>query len=151
MDKRDKKWKREISAGGVVFKKEPERIYILLIKPSGKTKNKAQVWTFPKGHIDDQQPEEAAIREVKEETGIEARIVEKLGSIKYSFQWEGEKIFKIVTFYLMEYFSGDPANHDAEVSDAQWFELDQVKNLLKYKGDKEIFAKAYARLTGARN
>jgi 8-oxo-dGTP pyrophosphatase MutT (NUDIX family) len=140
----DKKWKREISGGGVVYKKEHGKIFILLIKPSGQTANKDEVWTFPKGHLDDQKPEEAALREVKEETGVVAKIAGKLGSIKYTFVWEGDNIFKIVTFYLMEYVSGDTKNHDFEVADAEWFNIHEVENKISYKTDKEIFAKAKA-------
>lgn len=146
MDKigEDKKssWKREVSAGGAVYKKDNDKVFLLLIKPSGLTKNKEKKWTFPKGLIDNQDPEIAAVREVKEEAGVEARIVEKLGSIKYTFIWEGENIFKIVTFYLMEYVSGDPQDHDREVAEAKWVEFSEAEKMLSYKGDKEIFIKA---------
>jgi len=138
----DKKWKREISAGGIVYKKQDSQTFVLLIKPSGQTENKDKVWTFPKGHLDNDKPEEAAIREVKEEGGVEGKIVEKLGSIKYPFVWAGENIFKIVTFYLMEYVSGDPADHDFEVEEAKWFLLEEAKDSLTYKTDKEVFEKA---------
>lgn len=141
-----KKWKREISAGGVVYKKDDSQIFVLLITPSGKTVNKDQVWTFPKGHVDKDKPEVAALREVKEEGGVEAKIVENLGSVKYTFVWEGENIFKIVTYYLMEYVSGDPANHDQEVAEAKWVEYSDAEKLISYKTDKEVFAKAKAKL-----
>lgn len=141
------KWKREISAGGVVYKKEKDKIFILLIRPSGETKNKEKKWTFPKGHLDGQKPEEAAVREVKEEAGVEARIIKNLGSIKYSYQWEEESIFKIVTFYLMEYVSGDPENHDHEVVDVKWVEIGKTEKSLSYKGDKEMLGKAKEKLT----
>src|SRR3989338_2066685 len=142
MKQEQTKWKREISAGGGVFKKENREIYILFIQNSGKNAETKKVWTFPKGHLDDQKPEEAAIREVKEEAGVEAKIIEKLGSVKYTFVWEEENIFKIVTWYLMEYVSGDLANHDHEVADAAWFELSEIEKMLTYKTDKEVFAKA---------
>ena len=139
----EKKWKREISAGGIVYKKENNLVFILMIQTSGKSAETKKAWTFPKGHIDgDEKPEETAVREVREETGITAKIVEKLGSIKYTFLWEGENIFKIVTWYLMEYVSGDPSGHDYEVEEAKWIELSEVEPLLKYKTDKEIFEKA---------
>lgn len=144
MPEEKKKWKREISAGGIVYKKESGLIFVLLIKTSGRTKEKKQVWTFPKGQLDKDQPEEAAKREVKEEAGVEAKIVEKLGSIKYPFVWEGENIFKIVTFFLMEYVSGDPKDHDFEVAEAKWFVLDEAEKMLSYKTDKEVFTKAKA-------
>lgn len=137
-----KKWKREISAGGVVYKKDQSQTFVLLVLTSGATAEDKQVWTFPKGHLDDQKPEEAAVREVREEGGVEARIVEKLGSVKYTFVWKGENIFKIVTWYLMEYVSGDPADHDHEVKDARWVTLPEAETMLKYKTDKEIIQKA---------
>lgn len=142
MPDQNKQWKREISAGGVVFKQQNNQAFILLIKPSGKTHNKDKAWTFPKGLIDNQKPEDAAVREVKEEGGVEAKIIEKLGSVKYTYKWEGENIFKIVTWFLMEYLSGDPANHDFEVAFAGWFELSEAEKMLSYKTDKEIFEKA---------
>ncbi|MDP4000787.1 MAG: NUDIX domain-containing protein [bacterium] len=144
-----KEWKREISAGGVVYKKQADKIFVLLIKPSGATNNKEKQWTFPKGLLDGQVPETAALREVKEEGGVIANIIEKLGSIKYSYKWEGENIFKIVTFYLMEYVSGDPKDHDHEVAEAKWVEIVEVENMLTYPGDKETFEKALVSLRGS--
>lgn len=153
-----KQWKREISAGGIVYKKHPpatqageraggDKILILLIKPSGKTHDSERKWTFPKGWMDaGEKPEETAVREVKEEAGIEAKIIEKLGSIKYTFKWEGENIFKIVAYYLMEYISGDPKDHDFEVAEAGWFALVDAEKMLSYKTDKEIFEKAKSKL-----
>lgn len=138
----NKQWKREISAGGIVYQKQDGQIFVLLIKASGKTHDQERKWTFPKGLIDDQKPEEAALREVKEEAGVEAKIIQKLGSVKYTYMWQGESVFKIVTWYLMEYISGDPANHDFEVSEAGWYELFEAEKMLSYKTDKEIFKKA---------
>ncbi len=147
----EKKWKREISAGGVVYKKDNSQIFILLILHSGLTANKDEVWTFPKGHIDgDEKPEETAVREVREETGVTATIIEKLGSIKYTFVWEGDNVFKIVTWYLMEYVSGDVSGHDYEVMEAKWFEITEAEKLLTYSTDKQTFAKAKKFLTDAR-
>lgn len=141
-----KKWKREISAGGVVFRKENGGISILLIQgfnkgnevPTGK-------WSFPKGWIGDhgeESIEQAALREVREEGGVAAKITSKLGSTKYIFKWEGENIFKIVIWFLMEYESGDVKDHDREVSEAKWVDIRQVESMLAYKTDKEIFFKA---------
>lgn len=139
----EKKWKREISAGGIVYKKENEQTFVLLIKPSGSTQNQEKKWTFPKGLIDsDEKPEQTALREVKEEGGVEATIIEKLGSVKYTYVWEGKNIFKIVTWFLMEYVSGNPEDHDHEVLEAKWFELSEAEKMLVYKTDKEIFEKA---------
>lgn len=150
-------WKREISAGGVVYtdarsvprlkrrgKKAQDQIYILLIKPSGKTHDQERKWTFPKGLMDDRpgmSVEDVAVAEVKEEGGVEAKIIEKLGSLKYTYKWEGKNIFKIVTWYLMEYVSGDPKDHDFEVAEAGWYELSEAEKMIGYKTDVELFKK----------
>jgi 8-oxo-dGTP diphosphatase len=147
MTEEKKKYKREISAGGLVYKKEDGQIFVLLIMPSGQTANKDKVWTLPKGHLDKDKAEDAAVREVREEAGVEAKIVENLGSYKYTFVWEGENIFKIVTYYLMEYVSGNPKDHDWEVEESKWFELEEGRKNLTYKIDKEVFKKAEKILT----
>jgi 8-oxo-dGTP diphosphatase len=131
-------FRREYSAGGVVIK---DRREVLLIKnPSG-------VWTFPKGHIEPgETKEEAAVREVKEETNIDAEIVDYLGEISYFFVWGGVRIYKTVYFYLMRYVSGIPVP-SWEVKDARFFPLEKAERRLKYKGDKEIFSKALQKLS----
>ena len=141
----DKKWKREISAGGIVYKKEPDQLFILLILPSGTTHNQDKKWTFPKGLIHDKEGlsiEQVALSEVKEEGGVEAKIVSKLGSVKYTYKWENDNILKIVTWFLMEYVSGEPSDHDHEVAEARWFEISEAGKMISYKTDKEIFEKA---------
>ena len=87
------KW--EFSAGGVVFKKEEKSVYILLIRVRDR-------WSFPKGNIEkNEKKEEAALREVKEETGVEAEIVDYLGDIEYWYYLGGYKVHKFVYYYLM--------------------------------------------------
>jgi len=131
------KLRREFSAGGVVIKDRKE---VLLIK------NPSNIWTFPKGHIEKgETKEEAAVREVKEETNIDAEIVDYLGEISYFFTWQGIKVYKTVYFYLMRYIAGIPVP-SWEVKDARFFPLERGEKLLKYKGDKIIFAKALAKL-----
>ncbi|NPB05636.1 MAG: NUDIX hydrolase [Aquificae bacterium] len=129
--------RREFSAGGVVIKDKRE---VLLIKnPSG-------VWTFPKGHIEEgETKEEAALREVKEETNVDAEIVTYLGEISYFFTRGGVRVFKTVYFFLMRYRSGVPAP-SWEVKDARFFPLGEAERLLRYKGDKKIFARALENL-----
>ena len=124
--------KREFSAGGVLFKDN----YVLLIKnPSG-------VWSFPKGNIEKgETPEQAAIREVYEETNVKGEIITYIGEIHYWYRLKGEKIFKSVKYYLMRYVSGEP-KPSWEVKDAKFIPLEAAKRLLKYKGDKSIFEKA---------
>ncbi len=136
--KRDLPFRREFSAGGVVIKDKKE---VLLIK------NPSNIWTFPKGHIEKgETKEEAAIREVKEETNIDAEIVDYLGEISYFFTWGGVRIYKTVYFFLMRYISGIPVP-SWEVKDARFFPLDKASKLLKYKGDKQIFQKALEKLS----
>ncbi|HAV40445.1 MAG: NUDIX hydrolase [Aquificota bacterium] len=124
--------KEEFSAGGVLLKDGE----VLLIK------NPSDVWTFPKGLVESgENPEETAIREVSEETGVKGKIVAPIGEIRYWYMREGERIKKKVLFYLMEYLEGEP-RPSWEVKDAKFFPLEEAKRLLKYKGDKEIFKKA---------
>jgi len=130
-------FRREFSAGGVVIKDKRE---VLLIK------NPSNVWTFPKGHIEKgETKEQAALREVKEETNIDAEIVTYLGEVSYFYTWAGVKIYKTVYFFLMRYKSGIPVP-SWEVKDARFFSLERAQKLLKYKGDKEIFGKALQNL-----
>jgi 8-oxo-dGTP pyrophosphatase MutT (NUDIX family) len=137
-DKKRIPFRREFSAGGVVIKDKKE---VLLIK------NPSNIWTFPKGHIEKgETKEQAAIREVKEETNIDAEIVDYLGEISYFFSWGGVRIYKTVYFFLMKYISGIPVP-SWEVKDARFFSFDKAKKLLKYKGDKEIFQKALKKIS----
>lgn len=151
-----KKWKREISAGGVVYKKQDGQIFILLINPKGPNFGPAQnYWTWPKGLVDDhdgETMEQVAVREVKEEGGVDAEIKESLGYVKFFRKSEhfGNAI-KFVHFWLMEYKSGDPANHDEEVAEAVWFPVDQVEGKLEWPHDKEIFKRAKSCLSRTLN
>ena len=127
--------KREFSAGGMVFHRNKE-IKILLIKDHvGK-------WTLPKGLIEKgETSEQAALREVKEETGLEnLRVIEKLGNVKYFYQLKGEKIFKIVTFFLME-AKDEELKPEWEIQDAKWFKIEEILEKNSYKNSIEIFKK----------
>lgn len=127
--------KREFSAGGIVFNNKNQ---VLLTKHS---QNKH--WSFPKGLIDPgQTPQEAAVREVKEEGGVKAKILGKVGYSKYVYTLNDEKIFKIVTYFLMKYISGDPKDHDWEMEEAGWYELDVALKKLTFHQDKELLKKA---------
>jgi 8-oxo-dGTP pyrophosphatase MutT (NUDIX family) len=118
------------------------------IRPAGKP---AGVWALPKGLIaDEEEPAAAALREVTEETGVEARLVEKLGDVRYVYTWAGERVFKVVSFYLLRYRRGRlgdlAAEHRHEVAEARWLPLDEAKRLLAYRGEREMAGKALARL-----
>ena len=127
--------KREFSAGGIVFNNKGQ---VLLTKHS---QNKH--WGFPKGLIDPgQTSEETALREVKEEGGVEAEILGKVGYSKYVYTFKGEKIFKVVTYYMMKYISGDPKDHDWEMEEAGWFEVEEALKTLSFSQDKVLLGKA---------
>lgn len=100
-------------------------------------------WVFPKGFIDGKETkEEAALREVKEETGIEGKIIKALEPVSYWYQYEGEKRKKTVYYFLMEYVSGDIKDHDFEMEQVEWLPVDQVEERLTYKSDKEVWKEA---------
>ncbi len=127
--------KREFSAGGIVFNDQGQ---VLITQNSSNN-----YWGFPKGHIEKgQTSQEAALREVKEEGGVEAEIVQKVGENKYVFTQQGEKIFKVVTIYLMKYISGDIKDHDWEVSEAKWVTPDEALNTLSFSSDKKLLKQA---------
>ena len=127
--------KREFSAGGIVFNSKGQ---VLLTKHS-----QNHHWSFPKGLIDPgQTSKEAALREVKEEGGVVAEIVDKIGYSKYVYTFNGEKIFKVVTYFLMKYISGDPKDHDFEVEDIGWYEVDEAVKQLTFLQDKGLLKKA---------
>jgi 8-oxo-dGTP pyrophosphatase MutT (NUDIX family) len=116
------------------------------IRPAGR---KRGLWALPKGNIGlDEKPEEAALREVEEETGVEARLVTKLGDVRYVYTWAGERIFKVVSFYLFRYQRGrlgDIAPEQRiEVDEARWLPLEDAPRLLAYGGEREMAENALA-------
>ena len=116
------------------------------IRPGGK---KPGIWALPKGLIGPgEKPEEAALREVAEETGVEARLVTKLGDIRYVYTWAGERVFKVVSFYLLRYRRGRlgqiAPEQEIEVAEARWLPLDEAPKLLAYRGEREMAENALA-------
>lgn len=138
--------KREFSAGGVIVRRLRSRWVFAAIRPAGKEPG---VWALPKGLIGpDEQPEATALREVAEETGAQARLVEKLGDVRYVYTWAGERIFKVVSFYLLRYSRGRlgelPPETAHEVAAVRWLPLEEGPKLLAYKGEREMAERALA-------
>ena len=138
--------RREFSAGGVVVRRMRGRWHVAAIRPGGKV----GVWALPKGLVDPaESPAEAAKREVTEETGLIGALVDKLGDVRYVYMWDGERIFKIVSFYLFRYRNGKlgqiTPEHAHEVAETRWLPLDEAPRLLSYGGEREM-----ARLAGER-
>src|SRR5438105_7559234 len=124
---------------------------VAAIRPGGKSSG---VWALPKGLIGAGEKAEAtALREVTEETGVEATPVEKLGDIRYVYTWAGERVFKVVSFFLFRYSRGRlgdiPSEHAHSVAEAKWLPLEDAPRLLAYKGEREMAAKALDRLGSA--
>jgi 8-oxo-dGTP diphosphatase len=136
--------KRQTSSGGVIFRKGPGVVEVVLVSVRG-----GKYWCLPKGIVDKgETPEITAVREVKEESGLSGRIIDKLGEIAYWYYIRGEntKCRKTVHFYLMEYESGNTSQHDSEVDDAVWFPVETALQKISFSGDKMILEKARARL-----
>jgi 8-oxo-dGTP pyrophosphatase MutT (NUDIX family) len=133
--------KKQFSAGGVVFRKSADTIQILMGKHS-----QSHAWVFPKGligdKIDNEGTEETALREVEEETGVLGKIIAPLTPKEYWFMWEGEKIHKTVSYFLMEFISEDKSKKDDEMEEVGWITFDEVGQKLKYPSDKKIWEEA---------
>ena len=141
---------REVSAGGVMYRKNSDQIQIALIHVRNR-------WGLPKGHVEEgERIEETALREVREETGLEGRLVKKLGDIRYAYRdktKEGEpvRIYKRVHFYLLRYLKGDVRDHDHEVDEARWFPMDQVIKNLKFATERKMVHRALSILSTGDN
>ena len=141
---------REFSAGGVLVRRLAGRWVVAGIRPAGKREG---IWALPKGRIGPgEDPAATAVREVEEETGAHGRLERKLGDVRYVFTWEGERVFKVVSFYLLRYTGGRlgrlAAEHRHEVAEARWLPLEEAPKLLAYKGEREMAQKALAALAG---
>jgi len=138
---------REISSGGVVYRRHKGKVEIALIRVRDR-------WSLPKGQVEEGEGlEETALREVREETGLEGKVVEKLGDITYWFtnkpkEGEPTRIFKRVYFYLIRWLKGDVSRHDDEVEEAAWFPIAKALGQIYYSTEHEMVKKAEALLEG---
>lgn len=131
--------KNEFSSGGIVYKDDQ----FLLVENSRMKNPEEKWWGFPKGHLEEgESTEQAAVREVEEETGIKAEIIQKIGQSKYNLTKNGENIFKVVTIYLMRFISGELTPQIAEVSNVIWLPYEEALKKLTYPGDKDLLRKA---------
>jgi 8-oxo-dGTP pyrophosphatase MutT (NUDIX family) len=143
--------KREFSAGAVLVRPMRGRLWLAAIRPGGKAEG---TWALPKGNIDRGESGEAtALREVVEETGCEGESLGKLGDVRYVYTLRGERIFKVVSFFLVRYRRGRigeiPPEFRKEVAEARWLPLEDAPRLLAYRGERDMAEAAFTRLTEA--
>jgi 8-oxo-dGTP pyrophosphatase MutT (NUDIX family) len=133
----------EFSAGGVVL--DGDRVVVIV--PVKRAADGRRVLGLPKGHLDgDETPEQAATREVAEETGVDGELIDELGDVRYRYERRGRRIEKAVRFYLFQYRGGDLADHDHEIEEARWMPLDQAARELTYPGEREMIQRAMSRI-----
>lgn len=137
--------RREVSAGGVVYRRRKGRIEIALA--ARRTRRGELAWGLAKGAIEPgEAAESAAVREVREETGLEAEIEAPLGDIRYFYVWEGVRVRKAVHFFLMRATGGRISLHDREMEEVRWFPLEEALELAAYQGEREMLERAAQRL-----
>src|SRR3989344_6198762 len=132
--------KREFSAGGIVINDKGE---VLLINNSGMKDKLKYYWGFPKGHLNPgESSKDAALREIKEETNLDTEIIAKIGDSKYVFTVNDEKIFKVVTIFLMKHLNGEIKIQESELLGAAWFSPEEALKKLSFTNDKTLLKKA---------
>jgi 8-oxo-dGTP pyrophosphatase MutT (NUDIX family) len=131
---------REFSAGGLVIRRFHGRPFVAVVRV------RDDVVALPKGHPSGgESVVEAARREVREETGVDAEPVEKLGDISYWYVRQGKRVLKVVSFFLFRYRAGSVANHDHEVEEAFWIPLEEAPRRLAYKGERDMAGAAVSK------
>jgi 8-oxo-dGTP pyrophosphatase MutT (NUDIX family) len=136
--------RREFSAGVVLVRRMRGRWWFAAVRPQGKPDG---TWALPKGLLEQGDgPAETALREGFEETGVAGRLDAKLGDVRYVYTWKGERVFKVVSFFLAHAQGGRigelPAGMEVEVAEARWLPLADGPTLLAYEGEREMAAKA---------
>jgi 8-oxo-dGTP pyrophosphatase MutT (NUDIX family) len=135
----------EVSAGGVVYRREGDDVDVLLA--ARRTRRGDLAWGLAKGGIEPEETiEAAAVREVREETGIVAEIESSLGETRYFYVWDDVRVRKVVHFFLMRAVGGDTNDHDDEMEDVRWFPLERALKRAAYRGEREVLARAAGRL-----
>jgi 8-oxo-dGTP pyrophosphatase MutT (NUDIX family) len=142
----------EISAGGVLVRRMQGRWWLAAIRPRGKPEG---VWALPKGLVDrGERADATALREVFEETGVPGRLDRKLGDVRYVYTRGGQRIFKVVSFYLVRAGRGRigtlPPGMEPEVAEARWLPLEDAPRLLAYRGEKDMARAALEALAEGR-
>jgi 8-oxo-dGTP pyrophosphatase MutT (NUDIX family) len=142
---------REFSAGGVVVRETPRGPECIVIVPSRRSASGDPVLALPKGHPEEgEQPEQAALREVREEAGVEADVVEPLGDVRYWYQRDGHRVMKVVRFFLLAHRAGDPEEHaDHEIDSARWLRLEEAGERLSFPGERDMARRALERTGGS--
>ena len=142
MNRQNRGVRREFSAGGVVVRRMRGRWWMAAVRPR-RDDHRPEVWALPKGLIDEgERGVETAVREVFEETGLRAVVDRKLGDVRYVYTWNGERVFKVVSFFLLRSTGGRigalPPGMEIEVAEARWVPLDDAPRVLSYGGEKDM-------------
>jgi 8-oxo-dGTP pyrophosphatase MutT (NUDIX family) len=140
--------REQVSAGGVVFRRDDERIDVVIVAVGGNNR-----WQLPKGLVEkDEKPEVAAVREAREEGGTDNEVVELIETVEYWYAGldGGERVrfHKRVHFYLLRYLSGDTSNHDWEVNEARWVPIDDAGTQLAFDNERRVVERAKQLITG---
>jgi 8-oxo-dGTP pyrophosphatase MutT (NUDIX family) len=139
----------QVSAGGVAFRRDGSKVDVVLIAVGGNNR-----WQLPKGLVEnDEKPEVAAVREAREEGGVQTEVVEHIETIEYWYAGldKGERVrfHKRVHFFLLRYISGETSEHDWEVDEARWVSIDQAVPQLTFENERRVMERARELIAGA--